>query len=269
MRRLIAAATVGTFAVAAGLLGATAASAAGTAEVYVVHGIPGLPVDIYVNGALTLDNFQPETVAGPLDLPEGSYKVDITAADAPDASAPLLTANADLVGGTSVTLIAHLTEAGDPTITPYANDISTISAGQTRLVVRHDAAAPAVDVRAGGTVVLAGVTNPKEGVLNIPAGSVNADVVLAGTGTVVIGPATLDLAEGSATFVHAVGSAADGTLALVSFTIPGLHSAPGGVPAGTGPADSSVTTILLVVLLTIGATAVVVGGRRLYSESSR
>ena len=81
MRRLIAATAVGTFAVAAGLLGATAASAAGTAEVYVVHGIPGLPVDIYVNGALTLDNFQPETVAGPLDLPEGSYKVDITAAN--------------------------------------------------------------------------------------------------------------------------------------------------------------------------------------------
>ena len=168
-----------------------------------------------------------------------------------------------------MTLVAHLTAAGEPTITPYANDISTISAGQTRLVVRHDAAAPAVDVRAGGTVVLAGVTNPKEGVLNIPAGSVSADVVLAGTDTVVIGPATLDLAEGSATFVHAVGSAKDGTLTVVSFTIPGLHSAPGGVPAGTGPADSSVPTILLVVLLTIGATAVVVGGRRLYSERSR
>ena len=142
-------------------------------------------------------------------------------------------------------------------------------AGQTRLVVRHDAAAPAVDVRAGGTVVLAGVTNPKEGVLNIPAGSVDADVVLAGTDTVAIGPATLDLAEGSATFVHAVGSAKDGTLALVSFTIPGLHSAPGGVPAGSGPADSPVPTILLVALLTIGTAAVVVGGRRLHSERTR
>ena len=46
MRRLIAATAAGTLAVAAGLLGATAASAAGTAEVYVVHGIPGQPVDI-------------------------------------------------------------------------------------------------------------------------------------------------------------------------------------------------------------------------------
>ena len=157
---------------------------------------------------------------------------------------------------------------GSPTITPYGNDISTISAGQTRLVVRHDAAAPAVDVRAGGTVVLAGVTNPKEGVLNIPAGTVSADVVLAGTTTVALGPASLNLAEGSATFVHAVGSAADGTLALVSFVIPGLHSAPGGVPSGTGPADSSVPTIALVLLLTVGMVVAAAGGRRLYLDRS-
>ena len=52
MRRLIAATAAGTLAVAAGLLSATAASAAGTAEVYVVHGIPNLPVDVCVNGAL-------------------------------------------------------------------------------------------------------------------------------------------------------------------------------------------------------------------------
>jgi len=268
MKRLIAATAAGTLAVAAALFGALPASAAGTAEVFVVHGIPGLPVDVYVNGALTLDNFQPETVAGPLDLPPGTYNVAITAADAPDASAPLLTASADLADGKSYTLVAHLTADGKPTITPYGNDISTISAGQTRLVVRHDAAAPAVDVRAGGAVVLAGVTNPQEGVLNIPAGTVEADVVLAGTSTVAIGPASVNLAEGSATFVHAVGSAADGTLALVSFVIPGLHSAPGGVPAGTGPADSPAGTIALVVMLTLGMAAAVVGGRRLYLDRS-
>jgi hypothetical protein len=234
----------------------------------VVHGIPDLPVDVYVNGALTLDDFQPETVAGPLDLPAGTYDVAITAADATDASAPLLTASADLAGGNSYTLVAHLTADGTPTISPYANDISTISAGQTRLVVRHDAAAPAVDIRANGAVVLAGVTNPNEGVLNIPAASLSADVVLAGTSTVAIGPADLDLAEGSATFVHAVGSAEDGTLTLVSFTIAGLHSAPGGVPAGTGPADSPAPGIALVVLLTLGTALTVIGGRRLYLDRS-
>jgi len=270
MRRLIAATAAGLLAVAAALFTAMPASAAAadTAEVFVVHGIPGLPVDIYVNGALTLDDFQPETVAGPLDLPAGSYDIAITAADAADASSPVLTATAEVVGGNSYSIVAHLTADGTPTITPYANDISTISAGNTRLVVRHDAAAPAVDVRAGGAVVLAGVTNPQEGVLDIPAGTVSADVVLAGTSTVAIGPASLTLAEGTATFVHAVGSAGDGTLALVSFEIPGLHSAPGGVPAGTGPTDSSASTIALVVLLTLGMAVAAAGGRRLYLDRS-
>ena len=96
MRRLIAATAAGSLAVAASLFGAGTGIGSATAEVYVVHGVPGLTVDVYVNGALTLDDFQPETVAGPLDLPAGSYDVAITAADAADASSPLLTATADL-----------------------------------------------------------------------------------------------------------------------------------------------------------------------------
>ena len=263
MRRLAAVTAVSALALTTAVFGATAASAAETAKVYVVHGIPDLPVDVYVNGALTLDDFAPETVAGPLDLPAGSYDVAVTAADAADASAPLLTAKADLVAGTSVSLVAHLKEDGSPTITPFSNDVATVKAGETRLVVRHTAAAPAVDVRAGGTVVLSNVTNPNQGVLNIPAGKVSADVVLAGTTTVAIGPAELDLEEGAATFVHAVGSAADGTLGLVSFTVSGLHSSPSGVPAGSGPASTPWSTVAFVVMLTAGLGAAVVGGRRL------
>ena len=269
MRRLIAATAAGSLALAASLLAATPASAAQTAEVYVVHGVPGLTVDVYVNDEIALDDFAPETVAGPLALPAGSYDVKITAADAADASSPLLSATVELADGNSYTLVAHLNEGGEPTITPYGNDVSPIAAGNTRVVVRHDAAAPAVDVRAGGAVVLAGVTNPQEGVLNIPAATVEVDVVLAGTSTVAIGPATLDLAEGTAYFVHAVGSAEEGTLGLVTFTIADLHSAPGGVPAGTGPQGSAVPTILLVVMLTLGVAVVAVGGRRLYADRIR
>jgi hypothetical protein len=263
MRRLAAVTAVSALAVTTAVFGAGAASADDTAQAYVVHGIPDLTVDVYVNGALTLDDFAPETVAGPLALPAGSYDVAVTAADAADASAPLLTAKADLVAGTSASLVAHLKEDGSPTITPFSNDVSAIAAGQTRVVVRHVAAAPAVDVRAGGSVVLSDVTNPNQGVLNIPAGTVSADVVLAGTDTVAIGPATLDLEEGQANFVHAVGSAADGTLGLVSFTVTGLHSAPGGVPAGEGPGSNPLSGVVLVLMVTAGVGAAAVGGRRL------
>ena len=269
MRRIAAATTAASLAVAASLFGALPAAAADTAEVYVVHGVPGLTVDVYVDGALALDDFVPETVAGPLDLPAGSHAVAITAADATDDSNPVLSATADLAGGNSYSLVAHLSADGNPTLTPYSNDISTVPAGQARLVVRHDAAAPAVDVRAGGTVVLADVTNPNQGGLTVPAGTVSADVVLAGTSTVAIGPAELNLAEGSATFVHAVGSADKGALTLVSFVIPDLHSAPGGVPAGTGPADDPAVTVLVAVLLAAGLALLVGGSRRLVAGRSR
>ncbi len=269
MRRFTAATAAVSIAVAASLLGASSAAAADTAEVYVVHGVPGLTVDVYVDGALALDDFAAETVAGPLDLPAGSHAVAITAADAADAASPVLAASADLAAGNSYSLVAHLSADGNPTLTPYPNNISTVPAGQARLVVRHDAAAPAVDVRAGGAVVLADVTNPNQGGLTVPAGTVSADVVLAGTSTVAIGPAEVNLAEGSATFVHAVGSADTGALTLVSFVIPDLHSAPGGVPAGTGPADDPAVTVVVVALLVAGLVLVAVGGRRLVASRSR
>ena len=155
----------------------------------------------------------------------------------PMRPSPLLSATADVAGGNSYSLVAHLDADGKPTITPYANDISTISAGQTRLVVRHDAAAPAVDVRAGGTVVLAGVTNPAEGVLNIPAGTVtpmwcSPEPTPSRSGRQVL------------TWPRAARRSCTPSVAPLTapsrwcrFVIPGLHSAPGGVPAGTGPAD--------------------------------
>jgi hypothetical protein len=50
---------------------------------------------------------------------------------------------------------------------------------------------------------------PDEDSADIPAGAVSAEVVLAGTDKVAIGPADLDLAEGVHTIVYAWGSAED------------------------------------------------------------
>ena len=269
MKRPIAILSVGLVATAAALFGAGPAGAADTGTVYVVHGIPDTPVDVYVDGAKAIDDFQPATVTGPLDLPAGMHKIAITAADAPDDSKPVISADAELKAGANVSLVANLTEAGKPTLTVFTNDVAPIAAGQTRLVVRHTAAAPAVDVRAGGMVVLPGVTNPNQGELNIPAGTVSADVTLAGTDTVVIGPADLTLAEGTATFVHAIGSASGKSLGLVSFTISGLGSTPNGVPAGSGPAGPAVPVGVLVLVLLAGAGVVAISGRRLLGGRGR
>ena len=265
MKRIAALAVLGLAAGFAMLGLGGVAAAADNASVSVVHGIPKTPVNVFVNGKLTLRNFQPGKVAGPLSLPAGSYQVRVfPAANTAGTGNPVISATATVPAGANVSLVAHLDTAGKPVLTPYVNDVSRVAAGQARLVVRHTAAAPAVDVRAGGTPVVRGLTNPRQQELTVPAGSVRADVVLAGTSTVVIGPATLDLAEGSTTIVYAVGSADQKTLGLVVQTISGLHSAPGGVPAGSGGlADDGGVPAWLPVTVAVGLLVAAGGAARL------
>ncbi|MFB8385797.1 DUF4397 domain-containing protein [Microbacterium sp. NPDC055910] len=234
MRKTAAAGvTVGIIA-ALGLASPATASTADSAQLSVLHGIPATPVDVYVNGELTLDDFQPGDLAGPLDLPAGDYEVALTAPDAADASSPVLgPATITLAAGGNYTAVAHLTEAGDPGLNLFTNDTATTAAGEGRLTVRHVAAAPAVDVLAGGSPVIEDLSNPDEATLNLAAGTVPAAVALTGTTDPVIGPADVQIQEGVLTIVYAWGSAEDGNLALASQTISGLHSTPDGVPSGS------------------------------------
>jgi hypothetical protein len=232
MKKILAAAIGAGTLVALGAVG-PANAAESPALLSVLHGVPGLTVDVYVNDDLTLDDFEPGDLAGPLELPAGTYSVAITASDATDASSPAIgPVDLPLEAGKNYTAVAHLTEAGDPTATLFTNDIAQTAAGEGRLTVRHVAAAPAVDVLAGGAPVITNLTNPNEQVLDLPAGVVSASVAAAGTTEPVIGPADVDVAEGVNTIVYAWGSLEDDNLDLAVQTITGLHSTPEGVPAG-------------------------------------
>ena len=264
--KLIAGAAAGVIA-AVGVAVPAQALSATTADLYVLHAVPDLPVDVYVNGDLTLDDFQPGDLAGPLDLPAGTYSVAITAATATDASAPAIgPIDLTLAAGTSYTAVAHLDAAGTPTATLFTNDLSTIPAGEGKLTVRHTAAAPAVDVLANGTPAFTNLVNPNEVKANLPVGTISASVAATGTTAPVIGPADVQIQEGVNTIVYAWGSLADNNLALAVQTISGLHSTPGGIPAGTGGLVSDQNDTLvgwgLAGLLALFAAAVLVALRR-------
>lgn len=215
-----------------------------TAALSVLHGVPDLTVDVYVDGELTLDDFTPGTLAGPLELPAGDYEVALTAADAEDDSAPVLgPVDLTLAGGGDYTAAAHLDAAGAPTVTAFENDTMPVAAGEGRVTVRHIAAAPAVDVWADGEVVVPGLENPDEAALELPAATLEAAVSVAGTTDPVIGPADVEVAEGANTIVYAWGSAEDGSLALATQTVEGLQSAPEDVHAGTAPASRDDTAL--------------------------
>lgn len=211
------------------------AHAAGPAMVSILHAVPNTPVDVYANGKALLTNFAPGTLTDPVSLPAGSYDLKVTAVGAGAGGAAVIEAKGvNVPADANITVVAHLSASGSPELTPYVNDTSAVAAGKARLTVRHDAAAPAVDVRAGGKPVFTGLTNPGEKSAVVDAGTISADVVLAGTSDVAIGPADLTLKEGTSTIVYAWGSAADKNLKLAVQTISGMHSSPGGVPAGDG-----------------------------------
>ena len=249
-------------------LGVGPASAAGTATVSVLHAVPGVTVDVYANGQKLLSNFAPGTLTDPMALPAGSYDIAIFPAGAnPSSTKPAAEAKGVSVpAGANATLVANLDAQGKPTLNAFVNDVSPVPAGKARVTVRHVAAAPAVDVRANGTPVVTGLTNPQEKTLVVAAGTVKADVVLAGTSTVAIGPADLSLAEGTTTVVYAWGSQSAGyKLAVQKLT--GMSSAPSGVPAGSGGLvddrlPASILGLTVAGLLVAGAAGLRLAGRR-------
>jgi hypothetical protein len=246
------------------MLGVAPAHAADTATVSILHAVPNTPVDVYANGEELIPNFQPGTLTDPMQLPAGTYDLAIFPAGADPASTQPA-AKADDVSvpaGADATVVAHLDTSGKPVITPFVNDTSPVPAGQARVVVRHTAAAPAVDVRAGGTPVIQGLTNPDEKSLTVPAGTVSADVVLAGTTTVAIGPADLPLTEGATTTVYAWGSQ-DAGFKLAVQTISGSSSAPGGMPTGTGGQAGDGLPLPLTTTVLAGLVVAAFAGRRL------
>lgn len=234
--------------------GRAQAATTNDATVTVVHGIPGLPVDVYVDTSLVLRNFQPETVGQPLSLAPGTYQLAVRKAGASPTSTPILSASATLSAGENVSVVAHLSATGTPELTIFANDTASIPAGDGRLVVRHTAAAPAVAILANGETVASNLTNGQQATLTLPAGTIRAAVALNGTTTPVIGPADVTIGNGVDTIVYAVGSASDHDLALVTQTISGLGAPPALVVSGRGAAfrDRLLPTWALV-LVVLGA----------------
>ena len=198
---------------------------AGTGYVTVVHGVPGLTVDVYVNGTKTLPSFAFGTVTDALELPEGNYDIVIVP-EGGDPSTPAISGSAFLPAGANVSLVAHLDALGAPKLGVFVNDASTLSPGTTRLVLRHTAAAPAVDASlfrgASASRFLAtleNLANGGEAGLDARPGRYSATVAPAGTGSTVFGPASLVLKPKGSTIVYAVGSLDDGTFTLLTQNI--------------------------------------------------
>ena len=94
-----------------------AAAAPGDAQLSVLHGIPGVTVDVYVDGAEAIPDFEFETLVGPLTLPAGTYDVGIYADGEGPGDSPILSGDITLPPGGNVTAVANL-DAGGTSLSP-------------------------------------------------------------------------------------------------------------------------------------------------------
>jgi hypothetical protein len=191
--------------------------------VYVVHGINGLdlgpdetlPVDVSVNGACALTDFQFRDIAGPLMLDEGSYDIKVSLADpTPCGGAVAIDApGVFLPAGANVSIVAHLAEGGAPTATVFANDL-TRNPGRAQLIPRHAADFGLVDIVFDGAVVFEDVPNGAQGVATVRPGQHEVAIAVADTDTRAF-EATLVLRPFTMYAAYAVGTPANGTFDVI------------------------------------------------------
>jgi hypothetical protein len=217
-KRFFALAVAGSLAIS--LLGVGTANAA-DASLNVVHGIPGVDVNVCVNGDVAIPDFNPGEVVTGVPLAGGTYDIKIVgAAGTCDDAAILEATGIELAGGKDYTAVAYLSEDGTPTLGLFKNNIKALDKGISRLTVRHIAAAPAVDVWANGSVLLEGVPNGASATMKVPTGVYAAWVSLPGDYMPVIGPAVLKLSKGMAYQVYAWGDGASGyAFAVVALSV--------------------------------------------------
>jgi len=225
------------------ILGGRAAIADdGNATVYVVHGIPGqdldldpaLPVDVSVGGVCALPGFEFGEIVGPIALAGDVYEIEISLADEfePCGNDAVISADVELMGGMDYSIVAFLTENGEPTAGLFMNDLSATGRGMARLIAHHTAAAPEVDIairRDGPDSPGLDVTdflNGDQAAAEVRPGEWEVSIAPAGIEMPVFGPIVVDLEPFTAYLIYAVGSVDTGSFTLLLEPVGGLKPPP-------------------------------------------
>ncbi|MCG3149797.1 MAG: hypothetical protein PCFJNLEI_03262 [Verrucomicrobiae bacterium] len=200
------------------------------AKVTVIHGISGLPeaVGVYANGNF-LFAFDFEDVQGPLELPAGSYDLEVKL-----GTNVVLSGTANVEDGKDYTVVAHFTYTGGAPgikLSVFENPTTPLCEKQSRLVVRHLANAPAVDavVSRGATTTRNFVSTPnlasadggnnQGGAVDFKSGTYRAQLYVAGTTTSAFDSGKLKLDGGVSYIAYAIGSLPDDTFTVYIQTI--------------------------------------------------
>jgi len=225
------------------------AQAADPAKVRVLHASPDAPaVDVYLDDAkvdaLTAVPFG--VISDYLDVPAGDHNVKVYATGT--TSDPVIDADVSVDAGAAYTIAA--TDAVATIAAQVIQDQPDPDCDTARVrVVHFSADAPAVDVAAAGSapadaVVKALAYPDATDYLDLPAGSYDLEVRLAGTTTVALALPDVTVEDCTAYSVFAIGSAASppvGEQALQAVVAVDGTAEPAAAPTEAAPTEAAPT----------------------------
>ncbi len=230
---------------------AAPASAADTAMVRVLHASPDAPaVDVFLDDTAVsaLTNVPFGIISGYLEIPAGAHNVKVYATGT--TTGPVINADVTVAAGKMYTIAA--TGAVASITAQVIEDAPSPSCTTAQVRVIHFSAdAPAVDVATTGAApadaVVKSLAYPTaSGYLNLPGGSYDLEVRLAGTTTVALPLPGVAIADCTSYSVFAVGSAASpavgGKALQVVVAVDGTASAPNLPATDTVIAGTTSTT---------------------------
>lgn len=213
-----------------------------SSQVYVTHGLPlddaGTLVDVFAGPAgggeaaagVLIDDFRFGTSVGPVELEAADYSIYLAAPTAADdgvlePAEVIYAQDLSVPAGLNLSVVASFTEAGDPNLAVFVNDVSRTRWFEGRLSVRHAAAAPEVQADVGvwpfarffpWLTKSAVAANGDQADLDLISWFYDVDVSVAESGAFVAGVDKLPVPRHTLTNVYAVGNPANGTFQFIT-----------------------------------------------------
>jgi transforming growth factor-beta-induced protein len=210
------------------------------AYVRVGHFSPDTPaVDIYVNGEVAVESLEYPNATDIIGLPPAEYEIAVAPADTSIDDAAIGPATVAFGEGT-LTSVAAVGSLEDGTLAPaiFARNIEAQPAGTAEVTVLHAIeGAPAVNVVAGETPLITSLAFPgaagdNDGYFTIdevPTGTYDLSVTVAGDGTELLSLGETELADDTYYFVVAAGTPDDPSVQVFTATESDLGVAPGNL----------------------------------------
>jgi hypothetical protein len=229
--------------------GAAFADGHDTAQVTIVHGVPGADgVNILAGDDVLLEGVNFTDIAT-TDVPAGTYAIAVSSSDSVD-DAVIGPVDLTFDEGGLYAVVAHLDADGELTASFFeVNDAEGVSAF-------HTAAFPPVAIVAGGEIAADDVANGDAAQLDLEAGTElpGVGVAAAGSTEIALEVGDLTIPEAQRILAFAVGTPDDESLQVIS-TVVDVTAAPTAVPSGTGGAAADSLPMMIVALMALGVLA--------------